>query len=126
MSILTPDMGYFDNALRIVNIALHGRINHTAQTSLANDILCVAAGLRSAALIEQLYLNPNDIERIQSMFHHGPITSSSSIDNSSSKTSTNTSLIPNTASTVSLSTSTTSSPSPRSCQEDDMNRWTST
>ncbi|KAF9152798.1 hypothetical protein BG015_004663 [Linnemannia schmuckeri] len=34
------------------------------------DILCVAAGLRSAALIEQLYLNPNDIERFQSMFHH--------------------------------------------------------
>ncbi|KAG0274651.1 hypothetical protein BGZ95_009580, partial [Linnemannia exigua] len=34
------------------------------------DILCVAAGLRAAALIEQLYLNPNDIERIQSMFHH--------------------------------------------------------
>ncbi|KAG0369683.1 hypothetical protein BGX24_002317 [Mortierella sp. AD032] len=70
MPALAVDTGYFDAALRIVNIALHGRINQTAQTSLANDILCVAAGLRSAALIEQLYLNPNDIERIQSMFHH--------------------------------------------------------
>ncbi|KAF9324045.1 hypothetical protein BGZ91_003194 [Linnemannia elongata] len=70
MPATTVDSGYFDAALEIVNIALHGRINHTAQTSLANDIICVAAGLRSAALIEQLYLCPNDIERIQSMFHH--------------------------------------------------------
>ncbi|KAH7056193.1 hypothetical protein BKA57DRAFT_531889 [Linnemannia elongata] len=70
MPATTVDSGYFDAALRIVNVALHGRINHTAQTSLANDIICVAAGLRSAALIEQLYLCPNDIERIQSMFHH--------------------------------------------------------
>ncbi|KAG0209671.1 hypothetical protein BGX33_005395 [Mortierella sp. NVP41] len=70
MPSLTTDTGYFEEALGIVRHALHGRINHTAQTSFANDILCVAAELRSAVLIEQLYLNPNDIERIQSMFHH--------------------------------------------------------
>ncbi|KAF9132345.1 hypothetical protein BGW39_000366 [Mortierella sp. 14UC] len=70
MPTMIGDAAYFDDALRIVSIALHGRINHTAQTSLANDILCVAAGLRSAALVEQLYLNPNDVERIESMFHH--------------------------------------------------------
>ncbi|KAK3819017.1 MAG: hypothetical protein J3Q66DRAFT_181187 [Benniella sp.] len=34
------------------------------------DILCVAAGLRSASLVEQLLLKENDIERIQSFFHH--------------------------------------------------------
>ena len=36
MSTTTVDTGYFDAALWIVNIPLHGRINHTAQASLAN------------------------------------------------------------------------------------------
>ncbi|KAF9539083.1 hypothetical protein EC957_005823 [Mortierella hygrophila] len=70
MSATKVDTGCFDAALRLVDFALDGRINHTAQISLANDILCVSTGLRSAALIEQLYLKPNDIERIQSIFHH--------------------------------------------------------
>ncbi|GJJ72563.1 hypothetical protein EMPS_04921 [Entomortierella parvispora] len=56
--------------LRIIRTALGKRINQTAQTSLANDILCVSVGLRSASLVDQLYLSENDIERIQSMFHH--------------------------------------------------------
>ncbi|KAG0006023.1 hypothetical protein BGZ65_009552 [Modicella reniformis] len=67
MSLTT---GLFKAALRIVRFTLEQRINHTAQTSLANDIVCVAAGLRSASLVEQLFLSENDIERIQSFFHH--------------------------------------------------------
>ncbi|KAG0055346.1 hypothetical protein BGZ83_008866 [Gryganskiella cystojenkinii] len=59
-----------ETVLRIIRTTLGKRINQTAQISLANDILCVAVGLRSASLVDQLYLNENDIERIQSMFHH--------------------------------------------------------
>ncbi|KAF9933892.1 hypothetical protein FBU30_004060 [Linnemannia zychae] len=64
------DTKYFESALAIVNFALEDRINHAARTSLASDIICVATGMKSASLIEQLYLTPNDIERIQSIFHH--------------------------------------------------------
>ncbi|KAF9925870.1 hypothetical protein FBU30_004426 [Linnemannia zychae] len=64
------DKLYFEGALAIVRTVLQKRINHGAQISLANDILCIAAGLRSASLVDQLFLNENDIVRIQSMFHH--------------------------------------------------------
>ncbi|KAI1303532.1 hypothetical protein EDD11_005333 [Mortierella claussenii] len=63
-----PD--FYKAALRIVRSALQNRINSAAQASLAHDILCVAIGLRSASLIDQLYLSQNDVERFQSMFHH--------------------------------------------------------
>ncbi|KAG0330354.1 hypothetical protein BG000_011727 [Podila horticola] len=33
-------------------------------------ILCICAGLRSASLVDQLYMNANDVERLQSIFHH--------------------------------------------------------
>ncbi|KAG0233618.1 hypothetical protein BGX31_004791 [Mortierella sp. GBA43] len=45
---LTP--GHFKAALRIVRSTLEQRISHDAQTSLANDILCVAAGIRFSQL----------------------------------------------------------------------------
>ncbi|KAF9087574.1 hypothetical protein BGX23_008043 [Mortierella sp. AD031] len=61
---------YFEDALGIVRTVLQKRINHAAQISLVNDILCIAAGLRSASLVDQLFLNENDVDRIQSMFHH--------------------------------------------------------
>ncbi|KAF9136634.1 hypothetical protein BG015_003065 [Linnemannia schmuckeri] len=64
------ERSYFEDALGIVRTVLHKRINHAAQISLANDILCIAAGLRSASLVDQLFLNENDVDRIQSMFHH--------------------------------------------------------
>ncbi|KAK5809360.1 hypothetical protein F5H01DRAFT_349068 [Linnemannia elongata] len=64
------DKSYFEDALGIVRTVLKKRINHAAQISLANDILCIAAGLRSASLVDQLFLNENDVDRIQSMFHH--------------------------------------------------------
>ncbi|KAF9544471.1 hypothetical protein EC957_012073 [Mortierella hygrophila] len=64
------DRSYFEDALGIVRTVLQKRINHAAQISLANDILCIAAGLRSASLVDQLFLNENDVDRIQSMFHH--------------------------------------------------------
>ncbi|KAF9901814.1 hypothetical protein EC991_005640 [Linnemannia zychae] len=64
------EKSYFEDALGIVRTVLHKRINHAAQISLANDILCIAAGLRSASLVDQLFLNENDVDRIQSMFHH--------------------------------------------------------
>ncbi|KAG0305328.1 hypothetical protein BGZ97_001148, partial [Linnemannia gamsii] len=70
MPALTVDTQCFLAASRLVKHIFHDRINHAAQTSLANDILCVAAGLRSAVLIEQLHPNTNDIDRIQSLFHH--------------------------------------------------------
>ncbi|KAG0285705.1 hypothetical protein BGZ96_010101 [Linnemannia gamsii] len=71
MPALRADTQFFDAALRLVSHVFHDRINAAARTSLANDILCVAAGLSSAVLIEQLYPNSNDIDRIQSLFHHG-------------------------------------------------------
>ncbi|KAF9954347.1 hypothetical protein BGZ72_004635 [Mortierella alpina] len=64
------DKTYFEDALSIVRVVLQKRINHAAQISLTNDILCIAAGLRSASLVDQLYLNENDVDRIQSIFHH--------------------------------------------------------
>ncbi|KAF9381987.1 hypothetical protein CPB97_007396, partial [Podila verticillata] len=33
-------------------------------------ILCICAGLRSASLVDQLFMNASDIERLQSIFHH--------------------------------------------------------
>ncbi|KAF9288003.1 hypothetical protein BGZ68_000958 [Mortierella alpina] len=64
------DKDSFEAAMRIIRLALQDRINHTAQTALANDILCTAAGLRSASLVDQLFLNDNDVARIESIFHH--------------------------------------------------------
>ncbi|KAF9199155.1 hypothetical protein BGZ49_010763 [Haplosporangium sp. Z 27] len=64
------DSCYFEDAIGAVRLVLQKRINHAAQISLANDILCITAGLRSASLVDQLYLNENDINRIQSIFHH--------------------------------------------------------
>ncbi|KAG0203404.1 hypothetical protein BGX28_004294 [Mortierella sp. GBA30] len=61
---------YFEDAFSIVRVVLQKRINHAAQISLTNDILCIAAGLRSASLVDQLFLNENDVDRFQSMFHH--------------------------------------------------------
>ncbi|KAF9376445.1 hypothetical protein CPB97_010810, partial [Podila verticillata] len=69
------EQGHFDGALRAVRFVLQKRINQAAQTSLANDILCIAVGLRSASLIDQLYLNKNDIDRFQSLFHHANLLS---------------------------------------------------
>ncbi|KAF9966684.1 hypothetical protein BGZ70_001583 [Mortierella alpina] len=64
------DKDSFEAAMRIIRLALQDRINHTAQTALANDILCTAVGLRSASLVDQLLLSENDIARIESIFHH--------------------------------------------------------
>ncbi|KAG0248131.1 hypothetical protein BG011_000447 [Mortierella polycephala] len=64
------EKGIFKAAMRIIRSALDQRINLSAQTALANDILCTAVGLRSASLVDQLFLNQNDVERIQSLFHH--------------------------------------------------------
>ncbi|KAF9957700.1 hypothetical protein BGZ72_001510 [Mortierella alpina] len=64
------DKDSFEAAMRIIRLSLQDRINHTAQTALANDILCTAVGLRSASLIDQLFLNENDVARIESLFHH--------------------------------------------------------
>ncbi|KAF9558873.1 hypothetical protein EC968_006798 [Mortierella alpina] len=64
------ESGSFEAAMRIIRLALQDRINHTAQTTLANDILCTAVGLRSASLVDQLFLNDNDVARIESIFHH--------------------------------------------------------
>ncbi|KAF9942831.1 hypothetical protein BGZ67_009925 [Mortierella alpina] len=64
------DNSYFEDALSIVRVVLQKRINHAAQISLTNDILCIAAGLRSASLVDQLYLSEKDVGRIQSIFHH--------------------------------------------------------
>ncbi|KAI1321049.1 hypothetical protein EDD11_008630 [Mortierella claussenii] len=64
------EKSYFEDALGVVRLVLQKRINHAAQISLTNDILCIAAGLRSASLVDQLFLNKNDVDRIQSIFHH--------------------------------------------------------
>jgi len=64
------DKDSFEAAMRIIRLALQDRINHTAQTALANDILCTAVGLRSASLVDQLFLSENDVARIESIFHH--------------------------------------------------------
>ncbi|KAG0295229.1 hypothetical protein BGZ98_001472 [Dissophora globulifera] len=64
------DRSYYDDGLTIVRLVLQKRINHAAQISLTNDILCIAAGLRSASLVDQLFLNRNDVDRLQSIFHH--------------------------------------------------------
>ncbi|KAF9391383.1 hypothetical protein CPC16_004382 [Podila verticillata] len=69
------EQGYFEASLRAVRHVLQKRINQAAQISLANDILCIAVGLRSASLIDQLYLNKNDIDRFQSLFHHANLLS---------------------------------------------------
>ncbi|KAF9310762.1 hypothetical protein BG003_008137 [Podila horticola] len=69
------EKGHFDASLRAVRFVLGKRINIAAQISLANDILCIAVGLRSASLIDQLYLNKNDIDRFQSLFHHANLLS---------------------------------------------------
>ncbi|KAF9300680.1 hypothetical protein BGZ74_007626 [Mortierella antarctica] len=69
------ERGHFDASLRAVRFVLGKRINIAAQISLANDILCIAVGLRSASLVDQLYLNKNDIDRFQSLFHHANLLS---------------------------------------------------
>ncbi|KAG0206217.1 hypothetical protein BGX28_002313 [Mortierella sp. GBA30] len=59
------EKGHFETAMRIIRTVLQDRINLTAQTALAN-----AVGLRSASLVDQLFLSENDVTRMQSMFHH--------------------------------------------------------
>ncbi|KAF9972514.1 hypothetical protein BGZ73_004354 [Actinomortierella ambigua] len=64
------DGSFYNAALTIVGQVLNRRINRKAQESLARDIVCVAIRLRSASLVDQLFLTSNDIARIQSFFHH--------------------------------------------------------
>ncbi|KAG0309310.1 hypothetical protein BGZ98_003678 [Dissophora globulifera] len=65
--------GNFLAAKRLVRVALQNRINETAQISLANGPISRPAStssVRSASLIDQLYMTELDVERIQSLFHH--------------------------------------------------------
>ncbi|KAG0001559.1 hypothetical protein BGZ79_004502 [Entomortierella chlamydospora] len=71
----TMDLGQscFQDALQLVRTALNDRLNLSAQTTLANEILCVAIGLRSASLIECLTLNEKDIAVFLSLFRQASV-----------------------------------------------------
>ncbi|KAF9434115.1 hypothetical protein BGZ76_008530 [Entomortierella beljakovae] len=58
----------FQNALKLVRIALLDRLNTSAQNMFAADILCTASGLRSAILIDCLTLSDQDVAKFLSLF----------------------------------------------------------